>query len=734
MKSLLLKLVAVATLTALLCGCASSSNKGERAQPGGAVEGGVCQITATAPDAAAGTDATAAYEAALPNYLSQINCKADFDALASVPLESNIPGVRAVKFVIDLWGDPANYPKGKLYFQNSKRYQIHYEFVKNNIKTNFSLDTTTFQKNYYGAAEERAFYLGAISYYEGPGVWAVDLAGYDTATPAVIQQIFEVITRELAFFQPALVYHPASTAQNKVAAQLDLSIPVRTSDEIYAGIAYQPLSIAKSMGVLRFYTAADISSGTFIPYDSIVVLDQAPNDISVVAGIITEEFQAPLSHVNVLSRNRKTPNMGLRKARQNELLLKYKDQPVELDVTGDDWQILPVTAEQAEAYFIAHTPKTNPLPEMDRTQRGLTNVEDIIPGYLALNSQSNATKAMVRAEILKAVNTYGGKTANYAILAQIDGVPMMKAFGIPVVHYLEFMENNGLFAMVDSYLANKDPLTGAPLDFTGNSYIRQEALRDLRNAMMKGAIDQTLQNTLRAKLEADFTRPDGTPVQMRFRTSTNSEDLDGFPCAGCYESHTGDPANWENVLDAIRLAYSSAWLFRTFEERKYYGVDHKTVGMALLVHPYFPHETANGVAITANINDLSQTSVEGYTVNVAYGGDVEVVAPPDGVTTDQFIYYVGATGNPVTYLQRWNQPLPDGRTTVLTEPEIADLAAVLTKIKNVFKRAYTLDSGWYAMDVEFKFAPQSMFGLPTSKSTLWIKQARPYPDPNTTTF
>ena len=44
------------------------------------------------------------------------------------------------------------------------------------------------------------------------------------------------------------------------------------------------------------------------------MLDEAPNDISVVQGIITEEFQTPLSHVNVLSQNRKTPNMGLRNA------------------------------------------------------------------------------------------------------------------------------------------------------------------------------------------------------------------------------------------------------------------------------------------------------------------------------------------------------------------------------------------------------------------------------------
>jgi hypothetical protein len=51
------------------------------------------------------------------------------------------------------------------------------------------------------------------------------------------------------------------------------------------------------------------------------VLDQAPNDISVVQGLITQEFQTPLSHVNVLSQNRHTPNMGLRGALTNPELL-----------------------------------------------------------------------------------------------------------------------------------------------------------------------------------------------------------------------------------------------------------------------------------------------------------------------------------------------------------------------------------------------------------------------------
>ncbi|HEY5960963.1 MAG TPA: PEP/pyruvate-binding domain-containing protein, partial [Polyangiaceae bacterium] len=498
----------------------------------------------------------------------------------------------------------------------------------------------------------------------------------------------------------------------------------------YAGTDYQPLTIAESVGRLTFMTEAEISSGTWVPYESIVVLDQAPNDISVVSGIITQQFQSVLSHVNVLSSNRKTPNMGLRNALTNPELLKYKDQYVKLNVGLNGWTIAPSTAEESKTYFESKKPAPITLPEMDLGPRDLVDVERILPNYIALNSAPGATKKSLRDEIVKVVNAWGGKTVNYAIMSLVPEIPMQKAFGIPISYYVQFMQDNGFFDMVDAYLRDTDPITGAALPFTSDAYVRQEALRDLRNAMMKGKIDQGLQTALKTKLASEYVGPGGVPTKMRFRTSTNSEDLDAFPCAGCYESHTGDPANWENVLDAIRLAYTSIWLFRTYEERSYYSVYHKKVGMSLLVHPYFPNETANGVAVTANLKDASQTSVDGYTINVAYGGDAEVVHLPDGVTTDQFIFYVNASGNSTRYYQHWNQPLPAGRSNVLTEVEIGELATALTKIRDLFRIAYTLDSGWYAMDVEFKFAPQTDLGWPVSAPALWIKQARPYPDPN----
>jgi hypothetical protein len=214
---------------------------------------------------------------------------------------------------------------------------------------------------------------------------------------------------------------------------------------------------------------------------------------------------------------------------------------------------------------------------------------------------------------------------------------------------------------------------------------------------------------------------------IRFRTSTNSEDLDGFPCAGCYDSQKGDPAKGvDDVMNAIKYTYSTVWKFRTFEERSYYSVDHKSVGMALLVHDNFPddYEKANGVAITNNPFDESGLEPALY-INVQYGGKVEVVAPLAGTTSDQILYFFDNPNQPISYLAHSN--IISAGSTVLTRDQVHSLGLALSAINDRFSPAYgpaSGNTGFYAMDCEFKFSDEAD---PSQPATLFVKQARPYP-------
>lgn len=635
--------------------------------------------------------------AAAPDELDHLGCADDFAALASLPIDQNLPGARSVKVVQDHADADA------LHFQNSTKYPIHYEFCAAALSGGdlpIVPALSDFNTTEYFTPDRR-FNLGAVTYYDQPQVWALEIAPYDTASADMIAALFYGV-QAAAFFRDDLVFHPTSEAVTREAEKLPADVPVMTTDELYAEIDYQPLSLAAAMGRLRFLTAAELAT-TYVSYQEILVLDEAPNDISVVQGLITAEFQTPLSHVNVLSLNRKTPNMGLRGATTHPDLLALEGKLIELVVDASEWRVREVTQEEAEASWEARRPDPVDLPPLDLSVTELVDIADVAPEPTGDETLRDAIKA--------AVPAFGGKAAHYSILARTDGVPIQPAFAVPMYFYDQFMQGNGFYAQIDAFLA--DPA------FQTDPAVRDVVLADLRAQMMTAPIDGAFQAALKAKLAAEY--PGHT---IRFRTSTNSEDLDGFPCAGCYESHTGDPADWPDVLDAIRETWASIWLYRTFEERAYYGIEHTSVGMALLVHHNFPDEEANGVAVTGNPFDASGLDPAFY-VNVQFGGDVEVVAPPPGVTSDQYLHYFGQPNQPISYLAH-SSLVPAG-VTVLTPKQSHALGLALDAIHARFSAAYGAASGntgWYAMDIEFKFDDEAD---PAQPATLYIKQARPYP-------
>ena len=51
------------------------------------------------------------------------------------------------------------------------------------------------------------------------------------------------------------------------------------------------------------------------------------------------------------------------------------------------------------------------------------------------------------------IGAFGGKAAHYSVLRRTPGVPIQKAFGVPVYYYDQFMRTNGLYARLDELLA-----------------------------------------------------------------------------------------------------------------------------------------------------------------------------------------------------------------------------------------------------------------------------------------
>jgi len=680
----LLALVSVAAGFGVACSTDSSGGST------GTVVEGVCEIATK--DIVDGTATTESLE--------HVGCSADFRAMGSEPIDASIPGARSVKVVLD------RADSNHQYFQNSVLYKVHYDFASTHLSGNglpVVPSLAEFNTSQYYQPDRR-FVLGAVTYYDGPKLWTLEMAPYDTANAALIETLFRSV-KSHAFFGSGLEFHPTSEAVALEAAKLPKDIPLVTTDELYAGIDYQPLVLSTGVGRLRFETIAGIDEAA-ISYTDLVVVDSAPNDIPVVQGLISQDFQTPLSHVNVLSANRKTPNMGLRGAMTDSKLRSLEGKLVSLTVGALSYDVHEVSEAEAQEFWDTHKPTPVTLPTVDQSITALTDIEQVTPDPAAGES--------LRDQIKTAVLAFGGKAAQYSILSRTEGVPIEKAFAIPVYWYFEFMQRNGLFDEITALQNDRN--------FRSDSQVRFEKLAEFQTHVQAGVVSPALQAELMAKIAKEYPNH-----VIRFRTSTNSEDLDGFPCAGCYDSAKGDPAKGvDDVLSAIKFTYSTVWKFRTFEERAYYGVDHQSVGMALLVHNNFPDdfEKANGVAITANPFDESGLEPAFY-INTQYGGKVEVVAPATGTTSDQILYFFDNPNQPITYLAHSNIISTD--STVLSRAQLHALGVALQAIHARFSPAYgpaSGNNGFYAMDCEFKFSNEAD---PTQPASLFVKQARPYP-------
>lgn len=624
-----------------------------------------------------------------PDFTEQLGCRDDFDALASAPLDASIPGARSAKTVMDRLDDDHQY------FQNSVRYPIHWDFAFDHLGPPLLPPVpqlSQFNQTEYFSPDRR-FVLGALTWYEGPQVWAWEMAPYDAAGAEMIASGFRSVVAN-TWIGDEVLFHPTSDDLLEVAADLPDDVPVITTDELFEGIDYQPLNLATSTGQLRFVPASDTDD---VGFREIVVLESVPNDIPIVAGIVTEEFQTPLSHINVLSQNRGTPNMSLRGAWDDETLRDLEGKWVELTVGAFDWSIREITQDEADAWWEENRPEPIVVDMMDTTVTELTDITSV----LDLDTLS------LEDALGEAVPAFGGKASHFAGLAHIPEVPNPPAFVIPVYYFDQHMQANGLWDMYDAMVA--DPQFSADRDY------RRDQLDDLRDAIKDAPVNPEHLALVMAKLADDFPN-----TRMRFRSSTNAEDVNGFTGAGLYESKTGDPNDPDKPVDeAMRKVWASVYSDRAWEERSFYGIEHRNIGMALLVHRSFPDEDCNGVAITANLFDPAGLE-PGFYVNVQVGEE-SVVAPDPGVTTDQFIYYYTQPGQPIVYLFH-SSLVPEGET-VLTNAEVQTLGDGLDAVHQFFQPVYGTQPGvFYGMDVEFKFDSSAGNG-----SELYIKQARPYP-------
>lgn len=617
----------------------------------------------------------------VPSFLSQLKNQKEFDQLAGEPLSAKFGQVDAVKVVYVL-------RTKKLYFIHSTRFKYHYDFCRDYLGD--QQDLYRYNYNNYSNSTGRKYYLCNVNHFKSSGRYVIEFSPADLIRTEDIEILYRAI-KENFFAGDSLKVYMNTTRLIDDAKKKNTGFPIVFPAEIYGKQQLQVISSKKAEGTLLKVTGAEVEKLGDCS-DKILLIKGGSNYIPFCAGIITTDFQTPLSHISILARNRKIPVVAWKNAWENGELEKLKGKFISLEVNAD-------------TFFVKELPR--PLPDSAGKEIKYKKLDcDTSTSVIADISQIK----------YKSIKTYGAKASNLGELNRVMSIESPihipeGAFSIPFYWYAQHVRKYGIDKMIIKACSPEVKKDRPQLE---------KLLAGIRDSIMKSPANPHFIKVVEEKV---LSKNAGN--QFRFRSSSNAEDLQGFNGAGLYDSKTGIPGDTAKTVErAIKTVWASLWNMRAFDEREHFHIDQLSIAMGVLCHRAFPDELVNGVAITKNIYRDYEA---GYIIN-AQLGEVSVVAPPDTVTCDQLISFLNTdsdffnTKNAIEYLSF--SSLSKG-VHVLSDEEIQQLTKQLSAIKKHFysKTGASLKYVFkeYALDVEFKIYKDEK-----GNRKLYIKQCRPF--------
>ncbi len=655
-----------------------------------------------------------------------------------------------VKFLLPVAGrEPVPPLTTPCTFQNTRLFTWHLQFLQS-FPDYAALPFDAYQSLVLRSS--RRLWAGALKAWSAPehplthapGVVAYGLYGQPGTIDAdAIRAVDRALKGCVPFARGLLVFVPDGPAQVGVLTSARATLAAEgiaslLPEELVAGTGHLAHSPGEGYGTLRIVPAGQ-PLGNHGPRD-IVVVESAPNDISVVAGLISKNPQNELGHVNLRLREKRIPNVTVPRIYDAAWVRALDGTLVHLVVRTDGFSLEPATLAAAQAFWEAHRPAAK-APTADLTVEALTSFRVL-----------RATDA----------NAYGPKAANLGELTRVLDPPHRnEGFGIPFARHRQFMRDSMLEAVVAAMLAEPRLRTDA-------TYKRAQ-LAALRSRIRVSAFPEPLFTALRAAI-TDAFGASGAAQSLRFRSSTNVEDLDAFTGAGLYESKTGcladdldsddvgpsrcltaearaaleaeraarnaelaahpkrtwlpaliaeltqDLTDEKPVRNAVRKVWASLWEERAFDDREYYGIDHRLAFMGVAVNPTFAIERASAVAVSnLTIDDGAPV----YRLSSQVGSE-SVVRPEDPTSVAELLTF-RREGEPPRATQvrievRSNR-LPGASDQVWPAAKVAEVGTLLFRVHDHFAASVYPQIVPLHLDFELKFS---------AEGDVVIKQVRPF--------
>jgi hypothetical protein len=637
---------------------------------------------------------------------------------------------------------------GPITYQDSHTYLLHYDFVSRYLDPYVGISPEEFDRiSLY--QEGQKLILGAV--ITPPTAYPVtntiqelgiQFVRHDAYTKEEIAHLFNVVKATiLADPNVTMYYFPtyeqAEVARNNLAWFAAQGIPVSSSDRWSRGnVIY---SAGWAFGRLRHIPSGQIQSaymqGELLTSD-ILLTDAVPAEIPVVAGIISLSPSTPNSHVAILATARGIPFVylpapGLEGRYASGLPVGADASTAAQALALRDHEIVLRTASGYRwDSQVDLLDMEGALSEEQADQlRALKRPPDLSIRPLELRGVFRLPMEQITLDDIRYV---GGKAAHYSLLR--EAVPHNSetavAFTFDLWH--EFLDQR-----LAAGVSLREEIDRRLADYTfppANMAALEQDLSVIRSLFTDEQVTQ-FSERLRDAVIATLTDKQygfDAGCNLRFRSSTNVEDIEHFTGAGLYDSYSGcladdldedengpshcDPneQNERGVFRAIRKVFASFYNTNAFVERLRYRIDENQVGMALLVHCSFPDdiELANGVA-TVDVSPSSSCSI----TLVTQTGAVSVTNPDPGVVPEQVTATVSSTGGTYLSLQQQSNLLPLGQMVMIWEQDYRTLSQLLVAVAREYGRATGRTQ--YLLDLEYKkVAPDGR---------LILKQIRPIP-------
>ena len=159
-----------------------------------------------------------------------------------------------------------------------------------------------------------------------------------------------------------MAYHPSSETQrslylNEINEYKSSRVTVIDTNKLMGNITYNALNTGESYGRLKL-----ISGSQNISFRDIVILENIPNDITHVAGIISEQNQT-LSHINLKAKQNDTPNAFLKNAANDPRVAPFIGKNIHLKIGPDNLEIREASQNELDNYFEKSCPNNISYPK-----------------------------------------------------------------------------------------------------------------------------------------------------------------------------------------------------------------------------------------------------------------------------------------------------------------------------------------------------------------------------------